>query len=215
SSTKQTFVREVSIWKTLDHPNIVKLINFGLEPLPYISMELMEGTLRDILRSKGKLSEKEAINVISDIASALLYAHKDFYLVHRDIKPENILIKEGIHKLSDWGLAGVQTLISTSRYVGTIAYSAPEQFDPSIGTVSQWTDVWQLGVVLYELVAGEPPFGKDLGVVVNNVLHKDPIRPEGISDDLWSLIKEMLNKKPSERPSIADVIKRIKRMKKQ
>ena len=208
----KSFIREVAIWKTLDHPNIVRLISYGLEPLPHISMELMDGTLRNILNEKGKLDEKEALKIILDIALGLQYAHKDFYLVHRDIKPENILYKGDVYKLSDWGLGGLQTLIVTGELKGTVAYFAPEQFDPSFGNVSQWTDVWQLGAVLYEIVAGEPPFGKELNVVVNRVLREEPKRPEGISDSLWQLIKDMLKKNPTERPTMYDVISRIRAM---
>jgi len=163
-----------------------------------------------MLKNKEKLNEKEALEVFLDISQALQYAHKEFYIVHRDVKPENILFKDGIYKLSDWGLAGIQTQISTSGFKGTIAYSAPEQFDASFGNISQWTDVWQLGAVLYELVAGKPPFGKDVASVVKSVLHDEPERPEGISDDLWQLIQDMLKKKPEERPPMHKIISRIR-----
>ena len=209
-NVKQSFVREVSIWKTLEHPNIVKLIGFGLEPVPHLSMELMEGTLRSTLETKKKLDEKEVLKIALDIASALNYAHKEFYIVHRDIKPENILYKEGIYKLSDWGLAGIQAQISASGFKGTVAYSAPEQFDPAIGNVSQWTDVWQFGATIYELAAGEPPFGTEMSRVVKGVLHDEPQRPEHISDELWSLLKDVLKKKPQERPSMYEVIRRLR-----
>jgi len=212
SSTEKAFIREISIWKTLDHPNIVKLLSFDIKPIPHIVMELMDNTLRDVLRNKGRLSEKETLEIILDIAQALQYAHKEFYIVHRDVKPENILSKGGIYKLSDWGLAGIQTQISASGFKGTIAYSAPEQFDPSVGNISQWTDVWQLGAVMYELVAGEPPFGKDVAIVVKKVLHEELKRPEGITDNLWELIQDMLKKKPEERIPMHKVISKIRAM---
>ena len=208
-TAKRTFIREVSIWKSLNHPNIVKLITFGSDPLPYIVMELMEGTLRQQI-SKEKLSIEKALSIVLDVAFALDYAHREFMIVHRDLKPENILYKNGTYKLSDWGLGGVQTLLSTSGFKGTIAYSAPEQFDASVGSISQWTDVWQLGVVLYELVAGKLPFGKSPGETVRRVLYEEPERPEGISDELWQLIQDMLKKKPSERITVSEVIKRLR-----
>jgi len=206
---KKTFIREVSLWKSLNHPNIVKLITYGADPIPYLVMELMDGTLRQQI-SKEKFDIARALNVVLEIAFALDYAHRDFMIVHRDIKPENILYKNGTYKLSDWGLGGVQTLISTTGYKGTVAYSAPEQFDASFGNVSQWTDVWQLGVVLYELVAGELPFGASIGETVRRVLYEEPKRPEGISDELWQLITDMLKKKPEERITVQEVIKRIR-----
>ena len=212
-NTKKMFVREVSIWRSLEHPNIVRLIAFDSDPLPYLAMELMEESLRQqILR--GRIDLRAALDIILEIAFALDYAHSEFMIVHRDIKPENILYKNGVYKLSDWGLARVQTAISTSGYKGTIAYSAPEQLDASFGSIGPWTDVWQLGVVLYELVTGELPFGSAIGEAVRRILYDEPKRTEYISDELWDLIINMLKKKPQERITMKDVIKRLREIQK-
>jgi len=98
--TKKVFMREISFWKPLDHPNIVKLLDYGIEPVPFIAMELMDGTLRDKLK-EGPLPVKEALKIVLNVAVALEYAHKEFALVHRDIKPENVLFKGEVYKLSD------------------------------------------------------------------------------------------------------------------
>ncbi|MGQ4916027.1 MAG: serine/threonine-protein kinase, partial [Candidatus Asgardarchaeia archaeon] len=206
---KKLFIREISFWKPLKHPNIVDMLDYGLDPVPYIVMELMDGTLRDKIKEQ-KLSKKQIIRIILDIAQALEFAHKEYGLIHKDIKPENILYKGDVYKLSDWGLSGVQQLISKSGYSGTIAYSAPEQFDKKIGAISYWTDVWQLGVVFYELLTGRLPFGTELAEVVKNVLNVEPKRPDDISDELWNLIQGMLQKDPKERLSISDVVKRLR-----
>jgi len=209
--TKKTFVREVSLWKVLQHPNIVKLYDFCDAPVPFIAMELMKDTLRNKLATEKKLSPKEAVSIIRDIAMALNYAHKDYNIVHRDIKPENILIsREGIYKLSDWGLASMQILMGqTTGYKGTLVYSAPEQFDPNFGKIGPWTDVWQLGAVFYELIAGEPPFGLDPAQVVNKVLKSDLAPITGVPKELNELIQKMLQKKPTERITMEEVIKEL------
>ena len=171
----------------------------------------MDGTLRDKLK-EGPLSVKEALKIVLNVAMALEYAHKEFALVHRDIKPENVLFKGEVYKLSDWGLASVQTMLTASGYTGTIFYSAPEQFDKSFGSISFWTDVWQLGAMFYEMITGELPFGKELGEVIKNVLYGEPKKPEGIDKEVWELIKAMLNKKPSERITLSELIFRIKEL---
>ncbi len=203
----QQFIREVSVWQVLDHKNIVKLLNYSTDPIPYIAMELMDGNLRDILNSNENISEKEAVRIIRDILTGIKYAHEEFLIVHRDIKPENILFKDNTFKLADWGLAKLQTSSSAHEYKGTIAYSAPEQFVSEFGKIAQWTDVWQVGAVLYELIAGKPPFGTNISEVINNVLQNDPTRPENISDELWNLITQMLKKNPKERISASKALR--------
>ncbi|MHA1470912.1 MAG: serine/threonine-protein kinase, partial [Candidatus Asgardarchaeia archaeon] len=166
------------------------------------------------LMQNRKITINNALDIILQIALALNYAHKDFNIVHRDIKPENILYKEEVFKLSDWGLAGIQILLShTSGYKGTLAYSAPEQLDATKGRIGPWTDVWQLGVVLYELITGELPFGDNIGEIVNNILHEPPKKIENIDERIWQLIEKMLQKNPEDRPTIIDIIKTIRKIK--
>ncbi len=209
-SAKMEFIREAEIWKLFDHPHIVKLIDYSLEPIPYISLELMEGTLRDFI-NKGRMDEKHAIKIIIDILSALDYVHNNFFLIHRDIKPENILYKQNVFKLSDWTLAVLQNASMTS-FKGTIAYSAPEQFDESYGSISTWTDIWQLGVVFYELLVGKPPFGTAISEVIDKVLYKEPTQMVGISEDLWNIILQMLEKDPKKRITTSEAISKLKEL---
>ncbi|MGQ4915214.1 MAG: protein kinase domain-containing protein [Candidatus Asgardarchaeia archaeon] len=130
---------------------------------------------------------------------------------HRDLKPENILYKGDVYKVSDWGLTSIANLMSTSGgYVGTVVYSAPEQFDASFGGTGPWTDVWQLGVILYEMISGKLPFGTSIPVAIKNILYGDPEKLESVPSELWNLILDMLQKDPKRRPLMKDVIKRIK-----
>ncbi|MHA1471123.1 MAG: protein kinase domain-containing protein, partial [Candidatus Asgardarchaeia archaeon] len=110
---RKTFVKEISIWSVLQHQNIVRLLDYGIDPVPYIVMECMEGSLRDLLNKKS-FQIKEALEIVLQIALALNYAHSEFNLVHRDIKPENILFKGDIFKLSDWGLSKICKHSATS-----------------------------------------------------------------------------------------------------
>ncbi len=213
NNTKREFQREALIWKHLNHPNIVKILDFSIKPIPYIAMELMDGTLRDILNKQKAIQPSETIKIIRDVLLAIKYAHEKHKIIHRDIKPENILYKENEFKISDWGLAKLQSGTTTTGFKGTIAYSAPEQFNPNIGEISPKTDVWQLGAVFYEMVAGKPPFGTKIGMTINKILHYNPERPENIPDELWNLISRMLEKEPEDRISVNETIEFLNQIK--
>ncbi|NJE08484.1 PEGA domain-containing protein [Thermococcus sp. M39] len=165
--TSKTFIREVSTWLHLNHPNIVKLYDVDILPVPYLEMEYIEGAkvgdkvVRDLDKYPKPVDEKRALKLIKGIVEGLKYAHsKGIY--HRDLKPLNILLKSDLTpKITDWGLAKIGT--ATSGRMSSAGYSplyaAPEQLMPSkYGNTDARTDIWQLGVTFYELLTGRLPF---------------------------------------------------------
>jgi len=205
---------EIEIWKRLNHRNIAKVIEIitvkyvDIE-LPCIIMEYCEKNLREVIMEKGKLNPKEAISIIIKLLDALEYAHQQG-IIHRDLKPENILICNGEPKISDWGIAKI---ISES-FTGTIKlatplYSAPEQLDPEkYGKTDLRTDLWQIGVIFYELLTGKSPFeGRSLSEIIFNILNREPPKSQLINDVLMSIITRALKKRKEERWSSATAMK--------
>ena len=161
------FVRELeSMARLCDHPGIVKIQSAGrtVEGRPYFAMEYVEGhTLREQIRV-GLGFEQSMVSLL-EVAEALAYVHERG-LVHRDLKPDNVLIGlDGKARLTDFGVAKVLSaggaergLTRTGEILGTPAYMAPEQVSPSAGEIGPWTDVYALGVLVYEAVSGCPPY---------------------------------------------------------
>jgi len=211
----RTFNSEADIWKKLRHPNIVEIFESNIQPLPYITMERMEGgSLRRLLEIR-ELMLGEVLNIMIPVLDGLSYAHR-MATIHRDLKPENILFtKEGIPKITDWGIgkflaggAATQTYVSK----GTFTYSAPEQFDSqSFGKVDWQTDIFQIGVMLYEMLSGENPFqGDDMAQVLGNVINHEPESlcslDQSIPPELDSIVMKALSKRKEERWGSADVM---------
>jgi serine/threonine protein kinase len=176
---KSRFEREGMALAKLEHPNIVHIINYGVDgEVPYIAMEALQGISLKELLSEGKpLKPELALSIARQILSALAYAHKK-QIVHRDLKPANVLLEPAENdeydvKLLDFGLAkfmapdedgrdadgAAQTLTKTGVVVGTPLYMAPEQAIG--GKVDTQTDVYAAGVVLFEMLTGRPPFEMD------------------------------------------------------
>ncbi len=160
------FIREAKAAATLSHPNIVAIQdqgwNEGGVPAVFIVMEYIEGfTLRDVINDQGALSATEALRYFSPVASAMAAAHKHGIL-HRDIKPENILIsKDGRVKIADFGLAkgpelGTTLTVESSVILGSVSYLSPEQVQRGVSDVR--SDVYALGIVLFEMLTGKKPF---------------------------------------------------------
>jgi len=160
----ERFLREIEIAARLSHPHILPLHDSGnADGVLYYVMPYVEGeTLRDRLTREGRFPVEEAVRITSEVADALGYAHQAG-LVHRDIKPENILLQAGHAVVSDFGIAravsaaGADKLTETGIAVGTPAYMSPEQSLGDSGLDAR-SDVYSLGCVLFEMLAGRPPF---------------------------------------------------------
>ncbi len=158
------FEQEIRITAGLRHPHILPLLDSGVagELLFYVTPYVEGETLQDRLRRDGRLPIDEAVLIAADVAAALEHAHRQ-EIVHRDIKPANILLSEGHAIVADFGLArafqsaGDATLTAEGTVMGTVAYISPEQAT-GVRDVDGRTDVYSLGCVLYEMVAGRPPF---------------------------------------------------------
>lgn len=194
----ERFEREAKTLAKLSHPNIVTVYDFGYtsDGMAYLVMEFVEGiNLREALRSQSVLAE-DAMAVISDMCRALEYAHTRG-VIHRDIKPENILLGEdGTLKIVDFGIAKivdeslrVPTLTATSQVLGSLHYLAPEQIE-SPNQVDHRVDLYALGVVFYEMLAGQLPLGR----------YEQPsaVNPQ-IDTRLDAIVLKLLSRKPTDR----------------
>jgi eukaryotic-like serine/threonine-protein kinase len=210
----ERFKREAQAAANLNHPNIVSLFDYGADDDTYfIVMEFIDGkSLSDVLQDEGPLMPERAAEIAADVAKALGRAHEGG-LVHRDIKPSNIMItSSGQTKVTDFGIAralgtdGDQTITQTGMVIGTAAYFSPEQAQGS--PVDARSDVYALGVVLYEMLAGRAPFtGETPLAVAYKHVREDPEPPSTVNPDvpksLDSITMKALAKNPDNRFSSA------------
>lgn len=173
---------------SLSHPNIVSIYDVGKEDdMHYIVMEYVNGiTLKDYVVQNGALNWKEAVNIVIQICSAIEHAHKN-HIVHRDIKPHNILLtKDGIAKVTDFGIARAvtsSTITVVGSTIGSVHYFSPEQARG--GFSDEKSDLYSLGIVLYELVTGKLPFNGESPVAIALKHIQDiPEEPLNIKNDL-------------------------------
>ena len=213
------FIREAKAAASLSHPNIVAVLdqgwNQGGAPCVFIVMELIEGaTLRDYIIEQGALSAERALSIITPVASALAAAHK-LGIVHRDIKPENILVsKEGRIKIADFGLArgallGNTMTAESSVILGSVSYLSPEQVQR--GVADARSDIYSLGIVLFEILTGEKPYqGEDpVQVAIKHVNERVPapstLKP-GLSVEIDRLVLSATDIDPDKRPRDAVIL---------
>jgi len=205
------FRREAEAAAGLNHPHIVGVYDVGADgDLHYIIMEYVEGLdLKDLLLQSGPLPTRRAADIGAQVASALQYAHARG-MVHRDIKPHNIMVaSSGLVKLADLGIARLLSEVSSDDVGATSAaqYIAPEQVRN--GPITPRTDLYSLGVVLYEATTGYVPFpGSNFNEVVQSHLHNDPVPPSDlhtdVPSDLEAIILKAMAKSPRDRYSSAE-----------
>jgi len=228
-SFRERFTRESQRAAGLDHPNVIPIYDAGevdggdADGLLYIAMRYVDGPdLRSLLRREGHLGVGRTLYMLEQVASALDAAH-DSDLIHRDVKPSNILIAEPSEHvyLTDFGVAKQSTapdLTRTGIFVGTIEYAAPEQIEGL--TLDRRTDVYALGCVLYECLAGRPPFERDAEVAVMHAHLTSPpprlteVRPD-LPKELDRVVARAMAKSRDERfataPELVDAAHAILR----
>lgn len=221
----QRLKQEAKAISALNHPNIITIYEIGkTENIEFIAMEFVEGkTLREIIE-KGEISLTEAVKIAGQIADGLCIAH-GAQIVHRDIKPENIMIrKDGYLRILDFGLAKPTTNFASGKseeetlemiktapgvVMGSVQYMSPEQARGK--SVDERSDIWSLGVVLYEMIAGKTPFeGETVSDTLANLIHLEPkILTETLPNTppgLHQIIRRALQKNRDERYQTAKEI---------
>ncbi len=191
------FERETEIGSDLDHPAVMKVFRVNEPSHLYMVMEWVEGReLRKVLRECGKLPQERAVEITIGIAKALDYIHSRG-VVHRDLKPENIMVdRDDRIKLIDFGIAGRAgarqlTFGSLSQIMGTPDYIAPEQVNGKQGDAR--SDIFALGVMLYEMVTGSTPFrGPNPFAVMNDRLVSNPIPPRELEPSVTPQLQEVI-----------------------
>ena len=211
------FKEEAQAAAGLAHPNIVNVYDVGDENgIYYIVMELVEGiTLKNYIERKGRLTIKEATSIAIQVSAGLEVAHNN-HIVHRDIKPQNIIIsREGKVKVTDFGIAKATTSqTTTSSAMGSVHYASPEQARG--GYVDHRSDIYSLGIVMYEMVTGRVPFDGETAVTVAvKHLQEQMVPPSeycpGIPYSLEQIIKKCTEKSPDRRyQDIGDLMADLK-----
>lgn len=203
----QRFVREAEISAKMAHPHIVQVHDIGTTPQCYIVMEYIEGrTLHDLLKEKNYPFKKK-LEVFQQVCEAVEYAHKR-QIIHRDLKPQNIMVMEGNQaKVMDFGLAksfGIQNLrlSKTGQTLGTPQYMSPEQADGS--KLDHRSDIYSLGVILYEILTGRTPYqGDNIIHLLDKLAHDTPTLPKEINPSipqkLQTISMKCLEKNPQDR----------------
>ena len=206
----ERFIREAKSVARLAHPNVVQVFDQGTEgTYVYLAMEYIAGcTLRDVLRERGALQPRAALDILEPVLAALGAAHRAGF-VHRDMKPENVLIgDDGRVKVADFGLVrAVDTVTNTTGTVlGTVSYLAPEQIEN--GIADPRVDVYACGILLYEMLTGEKPHdGDSPAIVLYKHLHEDVPAPSaavpGMAYELDELVASATARNPAIRPQDA------------
>ncbi|WP_285738713.1 Stk1 family PASTA domain-containing Ser/Thr kinase [Kitasatospora phosalacinea] len=207
------FIREAKAVARLAHPNVVNVLDQGADPRAvFMAMEYVPGrNLRDVLRDRGALSVRAALDVLEPVLAALGAAHRAG-LVHRDVKPENVLITDnGLVKVADFGLvrilpeAGVTaaSTTETGQLMGTVSYLAPEQIRQE--TTDQRVDVYAAGILLYEMLTGAKPHtGENAAQVMYRHLHEDVPPPSltapAVGPELDAIVAAATARDPQARP---------------
>lgn len=201
------FRSEAETWERLDdHEHILDIRDWGLQPYPWMTLEFMEGGNLD--DRADRLTWQDALPILRKTCEAVHYAHSRG-IVHSDLKPENILFKrsgdDSAVRVADWGLARLLLKHSMAIDKLTPQYAAPEQIDPdSYGSIDIYTDIYQLGVIGYELLTGQPPVTADTHTgMISEVIKTEPTPPSDFDDSIPVAFDEVfetaLAKDPADR----------------
>jgi hypothetical protein len=208
----ERFLREAEIGRTLNHPNIVRILERGdVGRVPYFTMELLAGeTVQVFLRNRGAVEPRLAATIVAQVAEALDFAHSKG-VIHRDLKPSNIMLLPGdVAKVMDFGIARARRfegITVTGAFLGTPDYVAPEMIEGR-GTEPR-SDLYALGVVLYELLTGRRPFVGDTAfAILKKHCTEEPPSPAllkpGVPPALEAIVMQLLRKEPEQRPADAE-----------
>ena len=203
----KSITQEIGLWTLCGkHPNVMPLIgarNFNGQ-IAIISEYAPDGSLEDLLKAKGKLSETEAVFMTFGIINGLCHLHESG-IIHRDLKPANILLDGKTPRLTDFGISRIISADSLSETIsGTWAYMAPESFD---GKRNIQTDIWSVGVILYRMLTGNLPFPqKEQTALIGAIVMTEPNNKE-IGLDLRKVLSTSLAKNPSERYKTSELMK--------
>ncbi len=210
---RQRLLREAKAAAGMTHPNIVPIHEFAIhQGQPYFTMDYIDGQPLDVMLEKGPLNVRQAVEIIATVSRAIAYAHARG-IIHRDLKPANIIITpDGRPMITDFGLAVEQTRESEKKHrmtmagsiMGTIPYAPPEQAAGRIDQISERSDVYAMGAVLYEMLTGRPPFtGFTQFELMRRVINHDPIPPRQINPkvhrDVETIILKCLEKEQRRR----------------
>lgn len=205
----ERFKREIETITSLVHPNIVRVFDFGQEEdFYYYVMEYIDGvSLRNLIHDRGHLSLYHGVEIVRDAARGVAFAHQHG-VIHRDIKPSNVMIAKNAQvKIVDFGLAfhkSAQILTATGISLGTPAFMSPEQIEGGRKNITERSDIYSLGVTLYETLTGKRPFeGDNQYDVMKRVLFDEPVPAHkahsAVPEDLSRVIAKAMAKSPAER----------------
>ncbi len=211
------FTKEARTLSSLNHPNIVAIYEIGdIQDCHYIVMEYFQDSLKERIKKDGNLLPEEALHIASQIADALFYAHQK-NIIHRDVKPDNIMFRQdGTPVILDFGIAKQMDsntkITRTGTSIGTPQYMSPEQCNAE--KLDGRSDIYSLGVVLYEMLTGRPPYTGDTTMaIINQHLQQDvPLLPN-VLHDFQPIIDRMMAKERKKRvrtrENLHEIIKQL------